>query len=380
MHVPHSHVPHVHSAATHSLPALSPPAPPMTADFRSDTVTQPTPAMLQAMVSARLGDDVFGDDPTVLALEEETAALLGKEAALFVVSGTMSNQLAMRVHLGPLKEVLCDHRAHIHVWEVGAIHATGAAVAAVAPDPGNRFLTASTVEANVRTDNCLYHQPVTTLLSLENTLNGSVQPLAELEGAVGVARRLGLAAHLDGARLWNAVAASEHSAAEFAAPFDSVSVCLSKGLGAPIGSVLLGSAEIIDAARHHRKMLGGGWRQAGLLAAAGRYALQHHRERLAEDHANAQALASGLSELGFDVQPPETNMVWCAPPAGVNTSELAKALAAEDGTLIGGAYGGPAGRQPWGDAKKAMRFVTHLQTPRPAVTKLLKGLARLLRR
>ena len=280
--------------------------PSVLADFRSDTVTRPTPEMMQAMASARLGDDVFGDDPTILALEEEAAALLGKEAALFVVTGTMSNQLAMRVHLGPLTEVLCDHRAHIHVWEVGAIHATGAAVATVIPEAGEGFLTAAAVEANVRTDNCLYHQPVTTLLSLENTLNGAVMPLKQLEASVGAARRLGLATHLDGARLWNAVAASGVSAAEYAAPFDTVSVCLSKGLGAPVGSILVGSAEDIDRARHHRKLLGGGWRQAGLLAAAGRHALQHHCARLAEDHANAAALADGLIDLGFEVQTPET--------------------------------------------------------------------------
>ena len=236
-------------------------------DFRSDTVTRPTAAMLQAMLKAPTGDDVFGDDPTVLALESETAALLGKEAALFVASGTMSNLLAMRLHVGPLAEVLCDHRAHVHQWEVGGIHATGAAVAAVAPEPGERFLTAASVAAHTRTDNCLYHQPVTEVLALENTLNGDVMPLAEVDAACAEARALGLATHLDGARLWNAVAASEGVAADaWAAPFDTVSVCLSKGLGAPIGSVLVGSAAHIDRARHFRKLSGGGWRQAGLLS------------------------------------------------------------------------------------------------------------------
>ena len=349
-------------------------------DFRSDTVTRPTPEMMHAMALARVGDDVFGDDPAVRELEAETAALLGKEAAVFVVSGTMSNHLAMRVHVGPLKEVLCDHRAHIHVWEAGAIHSTGAAVAPVAPSPGDDFLSAATVEANARLDNCLYHQPVTTLLSLENTLNGAVQSLAEMEATTTAARRLGLSCHLDGARLWNACAATGCRPAAFAAPFDTISVCLSKGLGAPIGSVLVGDADRIEAARHHRKMLGGGWRQAGLLAAAGSYALRHHRERLSEDHENAHVLARGLAGLGFRVQPPETNMVWCAPPANADMDVLASKLAAEDGILIGGAYDGPSGRQPWGDAGKAMRFVTHMQTPRPAVTKLLGALTRLLKR
>ena len=286
-------------------------------DFRSDTVTRPTAAMLQAMLKAPTGDDVFGDDPTVLALESETAALLGKEAALFVASGTMSNLLAMRLHVGPLAEVLCDHRAHVHQWEVGGIHATGAAVAAVAPEPGERFLTAASVAAHTRTDNCLYHQPVTAVLALENTLNGDVMPLAEVDAAAAEARALGLATHLDGARLWNAVAASEGVAADaWAAPFDTVSVCLSKGLGAPIGSVLVGSAAHIDRARHFRKLSGGGWRQAGLLAAAGRHALAHHRERLAEDHAAAEELAAGVADLGFAVQPPETNMVVRAAGGG----------------------------------------------------------------
>ena len=325
-------------------------------DFRSDTVTRPTPDMLSAMMNAAVGDDVFGDDPTVNALEAEAADLLGKEAAVFVTSGTLSNQLAMCVHLGPLSEVLCDHRAHIHMWEAGAIHATGAAVAPIAPDPGEAFLTAEAISANVRTDHSLYHQPVTKLLALENTLNGDVMPLAQLQAATTQARALGLATHLDGARLWHAVEATGHSAREYAAPFDTVSVCpskrlgapvgshacvhmhmlvhhapcpcpmhmpmpmpmhhahahahapcpcpcpmphphapspcpmphaqvsvcLSKGLGAPIGSVLVGAASEIDLARHYRKRYGGGWRQAGLLAAAGLHALRHHRERLSE--------------------------------------------------------------------------------------------------
>lgn len=354
-------------------------------DFRSDTVTRPTPAMLQAIVEAPLGDDVFGDDPSVQRLEAEAAEMLGKEAAVFVTSGTFSNHLALRTHVGPLQEVLCDHRAHIHVWEAGGIHANGAAVAPVVPSAeGGGFLTAADVRSHARLDNCLYHQPVTRLFALENTLNGAVMPLAQLVGAADEARSLGLATHLDGARLFNACAASGVSAADYAAPFDTVSICLSKGLGAPVGSVLVGGAEQIDRARHHRKLLGGGWRQAGLLAAAGRHALAHHRERMAEDHEAAAELAHGLSGLGFAVQPPETNMVWTAPPddlAGLGSfEELTKRLERDDGILVGGAYGGPPGRQPWGDAAKSVRFVTHLQTPRPAVRALLTGMARLLRR
>jgi threonine aldolase len=342
--------------------------------------------MLMSMNRAMVGDDVFRDDPTVNKLEAMTADLLGKEAAMFVTTGTLSNQIAMRLHVGPLQEVLCDHRAHIHVWEVGGIHATGAAVAAVKPEPGESFLTAESVMANARTDNCLYHQPVTKLLSLENTLNGDVMPMEQLEAAVSTARDLGLSAHLDGARLWNACAASGHTPAEYAAPFDTVSVCLSKGLGAPVGSVLVGSEDHIEEARHYRKMLGGGWRQAGVLAAAGIYALENHRERLVDDHAAASDLADGLVKLGFDVQPPKTNMVWCGPPPIEGTGlrsydELFLRLQREAGILVGGAYGGPAGRQPWGEAAKAMRFVTHMHTPRmTGVPALLNGLAKLLKR
>lgn len=345
-------------------------------------MTQPTPAMLQAMLSARVGDDVFRDDPTVNELEARVAAELGKEAAMFVASGTMSNQLALRVHVGPLDEVLCDHRAHIHCWEVGALHATGAAVAPIVPDAGERFLTPSAVMSAARTDNCIYHHAVTKLLGLENTLNGEVMPLAQLLATCDTARGLGLRCHLDGARLWNAVAASGVSAADYAAPFDSVSVCFSKGLGAPVGSVLVGNSEFIDRARHFRKFYGGGWRQAGLLAAACIHAIDHHRERLLEDHDAAADLATGLRELGFSVEEPQTNMVWCEPPADVAPAAFGEVLAAldrEDGVLIGGAYDGPSSRHPFGDSKRSLRFVTHLQTPKATAGKaVLAGLTRLL--
>jgi len=200
----------------------------MKADFRSDTVTRPTAAMYAAMVAAPLGDDVFQDDPTVLELEGEVASLLGKEAAVFVTTGTLSNQLALRTHVGPLDEVLCDHRSHIHVWEVGGIHMCGASASASAPEPGERFLCAEAVRANTRSDHSLYHQPVTRLLALEQTLNGEVMPLVQVAAACGEARALGLATHLDGARLWNACAATGTPPAAYAEHFDTVSVCLSK--------------------------------------------------------------------------------------------------------------------------------------------------------
>lgn len=353
-------------------------------DFRSDTVTRPTSAMLEAMCKAPLGDDVFRDDPTVHELEAHTAELLGKEAACFMATATMSNQIAMRLHSGgALGEILCDHRAHIHCWEVGAAHAAGAAIAPIVPPAGERFLTAESVLAGARTDNCLYHHAVTKVLALENTLNGEVMPLAQLSACCAAARSIGLATHLDGARLWNAAAASGHSVAEYAAPFDTVSVCLSKGLGAPIGSLLAGSAEQIERARHYRKYLGGGWRQAGLLAAAGLHALTRHRERLAEDHDAASALAAGLGELGFVVEAPQTNMVWCGPPTDLSAEAYEKVTAdleAEDGILCGGAYTGPATRHPFGESHRALRFVTHLQTPKAtAVKALLGGMTRLLK-
>jgi threonine aldolase len=230
----------------------------------------------------------------------------------------------------------------------------------------------------VRNDHCGYHKPVTRLLSLENTLDGAVMPLDQVESTVAAARANGLACHLDGARRWNACAASGGSEADFAAPFDTISVCLSKGLGAPVGSLLVGSAAHIERARHFRKYIGGGWRQAGLLAAAGLHAIHNHRQRLGEDHQAATELADGLTKLGFAVRPPQTNMVWCAPPDSVGLDGLqtvAATLARDDGILFGsGVYEGPASLPP------SIRFVTHMQTPRAtAVKSLLQGLSRVLR-
>ena len=353
-------------------------------DFRSDTVTQPCDGMRRAMASAEVGDAVFGDDPSVLALEARVAAMLGKDAALFVASGTMANSLAMRVHLAPLDEVVCDYRSHIHVWENGGVHAhTGASVAAVRPaDHGDRFITAAALEEYVRLDNSLYHTPTTRLLSLENTLNGTVQPLDEMAAASAAARAHGLATHCDGARLWHAAASSGTDVASYGALFDTVSVCLSKGLGAPVGSVLAGDAALIAKARHHHKLLGGGWRQAGILAAAATYALDVNLPRLAESHDTATQLASGLVELGFRVPAAaETNMVWADPTGTGYDDAVAAALHAEDGFVLqGGAYatGSSAARNPFGLDFECVRFVTHHQTPPSAVTRLLAALARRL--
>ncbi|MCD6339250.1 MAG: low-specificity L-threonine aldolase [Verrucomicrobia bacterium] len=281
-------------------------------DLRSDTVTQPTPAMREAMARAAVGDDVFGEDPTVNELEARTAALLGKEAALFLPSGTMSNQVAIRAHTEHGDEILLEVSSHAYLYEAGAPAALSGVMCRLIPGKRGLF-TAEDLRAAVRPTNM--HFPPARLLCVENTHNqggGSVWPLEQIAEVAEAARELGLRTHLDGARLWNAAAAAGRSEAEYAAYFDSVNVCFSKGLGAPVGSAQAGSAEFIRRARRFRKQFGGGMRQAGILAAAALYALERHRSRLAEDHANAKRLAQGLANLpGLDTNPAEveTNIV-----------------------------------------------------------------------
>ena len=281
-------------------------------DLRSDTVTRPSEGMREAMFKADVGDDVFGEDPTAIALEGEIARLLGKESALFVASGTMGNQIAIRLHTQPGDEVVCEADSHIAHYESGAPAAlSGVLLRGV---PGRRgTITPEQIRAHIRHGHDWESR--TTLLALENTHNragGTIFRLDQLLGACETGRELGLRLHLDGARLWNASAATGVSEADYAAPFDTVSVCLSKGLGAPVGSVLAGSAETIRRARRFRKMFGGGMRQIGMLAAAGLYALEHHRPRLAEDHAKARRLAESISALNgleIDELGAETNIV-----------------------------------------------------------------------
>ena len=278
-------------------------------DLRSDTVTRPTAAMRQAMAQAEVGDDVFGDDPTVRALEERVADLLGKEAALLVPSGTMANQIALRAQLRPGDEVLIGKDAHCWRFESGALAALAGAQSQTLPGDG-RF-EATAVRAAFKPDEP-YIAP-TTVVAVENTHNasgGRIFPFEQVRAVVTVAKERGLRLHLDGARLWNAVVASGTAAPAWVEGFDSVSFCLSKGLGAPAGSLVCGSAELIDRVHRVRKMLGGGMRQAGILAAAGLYALEHHVERLADDHGHARRLAEGLTALGLDVDAPQTNMVF----------------------------------------------------------------------
>lgn len=285
-------------------------------DLRSDTVTKPTAAMRAAMAAAEVGDDVFGDDPTVNLLQQRIAAMLGKEAALFVPTGTQSNLCALMAHCGRGEEYLVGQMAHTYRWEGG-----GAAVlGSIQPQPiqqqADGSINLADIEANIKPDDA--HFARTRLLALENTWGGKVLPSAYVEAATALARKRGLATHLDGARLFNAAVATVPAGGDprvaargIADHFDSVSVCFSKGLGAPAGSALVGSKELIARAHRVRKMLGGGMRQAGVLAAAALHALDYHVGRLALDHAHARQLAEGLSGLpGVQVEAPHTNILF----------------------------------------------------------------------
>jgi threonine aldolase len=280
-----------------------------TIDLRSDTVTRPTEAMRRELASAEVGDDVYGEDPTVNRLQERAVELTGKEAALFVTSGTMGNQAAIAAATHPGDAVLVGEDAHILLYESAAASALfGAQLEIVGA--GGFFSGAEVADAIRPVD--VHHAPAR-MLAIENTHNqsgGRVFPLDQLKEAAAVARNHGLTVHLDGARIFNAAVASGTPLATWAEPFDSLTFCLSKGLGAPIGSVLCGSSEFILRAHRARKQMGGGMRQSGIIAAAGLHALEHHVERLADDHSNARRLAAGLQDLGFKVDSlPETNIV-----------------------------------------------------------------------
>lgn len=279
-------------------------------DLRSDTVTRPTPAMRRAIASAEVGDDVYGEDPTVNRLEALAAERVGKERALFLPSGTMGNQVAIRCHTEPGDEVLVEDGAHPFHYEAGgAALISGVLLRRIAGTAG--VIDPATLQAELR-DEDVHHAPQR-LVCVEDTSNrggGTVWPLAHLDEVAAVAHRHGAATHMDGARLFNAVVASGIPAARRVRGYDTVTFCLSKGLGAPVGSLLCGPVEVIAKARRVRKALGGGMRQAGLLAAAGIHALEHHVDRLADDHARAAALARGLARRGLQVQPPQTNMVY----------------------------------------------------------------------
>jgi threonine aldolase len=284
----------------------------MMIDLRSDTVTQPTPAMREAIANAQVGDDVLGDDPTVKALEGYVAQLLGKEAAVFMPSGTMTNQIALRAHTEPGDEVILESQAHIYYYEGGAPAALAGVMCRLISGNHGIFTANDLVKVLRPTDE---HFPRTKLVCLENTHNrggGRIYPLSEIRAIAQVCQEQGLKLHLDGARLWNACVSTGISEAEYAQPFDTVSVCFSKGLGAPIGSALVGSREFIERSRRFRKMFGGAMRQAGLIAAGALYALKNHRERLENDHIHAKMLAEGLAQIeGIEINPEEvqTNIV-----------------------------------------------------------------------
>lgn len=283
----------------------------MTIDLRSDTVTRPTPAMMRAMMQASVGDDVFGEDPTVNALEEMCAARLGMDAAIFCPSGTMTNQIGIKVLTQPYDEVICYQGAHIYKYEGGGL--AGNSHVSVRLLPGNRGrLSVEDVAANINADD--QHYPRTAVVALENTVvreAGSFYSLREIAPISAFARSKKLFMHLDGARLFNALAVTGDKASDYGQYFDTISICLSKGLGAPVGSVLVCKKEFAKPARRMRKVLGGAWRQAGFLAAAGIYALDHHVARLTEDHARAKKLADCLRQQPYvaSVMPADTNIV-----------------------------------------------------------------------
>ena len=320
-------------------------------DLRSDTVTQPTPEMRRAIAGAEVGDDVFGDDPTVNALQEKVADLLGKEAALFVPSGSMANQCAIRSHTSSGDEIICHFDSHTYNYESAAPAAlSGCSMRFVSGDRG--IFDGAAVQQAIRPED--HHFPPSRLVIVENTQNrggGSVWPIEKVREVSTVAHDNGLRLHLDGARLWNASVAGGVAMRRYAQCADSVSVCFSKGLGAPVGSALAGSREFIDRAHRFRKMFGGGMRQAGMLAAAAIYAMDHNFERLADDHSNAKRLAEAFAELsGVSVDPGavETNILYAdiAPSIG-NADEFCRRLR-EDGVWVL-----PVGPQ-------RIRAVTHL--------------------
>jgi len=335
-------------------------------DYRSDTVTRPTPAMLEAMAKAPVGDDVFGEDPSINELEKISAEMFGMEAGLFCPSGTMTNQIAIKCHTQPGDEVICDATAHIYQYEGGGIALnSGASVKLLSGDRGR--LTAAQVMENINPDDV--HKPRTSLVCLENTSNrggGSCYDLEDIKKIREVCDSHHLNFHLDGARLFNALVARKQSPKDYGRLFHSISICLSKSLGAPVGSVLLGSQEFIKKARRIRKVFGGGMRQAGFLAAAGIYALQHHVERLAEDHHHARLIADALKKKSFvkEVMPVETNILIFHLDEGQDAAGLVLKLK-EQGILA------------YAIAPRSVRFVVHLDISPSMVEKTIEVIERM---
>lgn len=340
-------------------------------DLRSDTVTKPTAAMRAAMADAEVGDDVFVEDPTVHRLQERVAQVLGKEAALFVPSGTMSNQIAVKVHTQPGDELLIDVHAHIYLYEAGGPAQLSGVTCRTIEGPSG-ILDLRQLEDKIRPDN--EHYVRTRLVCLENTHNrggGTVFPLEKIKAISRWAKQNQLAMHLDGARLWNAVAATGISAQEWSSHFDSVSVCFSKGLGAPVGSALVGSKSFIARARRIRKLFGGGMRQVGIIAAGALYALEHHRERLEEDHRHAKQLAQVMADIpGVRLTPPrvETNLIWFEVEKSLGTAAEVAAALKQAGILV------------HASGSQLLRACTHLDVSASQVGQAGEILRRVLRR
>ena len=319
----------------------------MATDFRSDTVTRPTAAMRAVMADAPVGDDVFGDDPSINALEAEVAEMLGFEAAMYVPSGTQSNLIGVMTHCARGDEYIVGQEAHTYRYEAGGAAVLGSIQPQPLDNAADGTIPLPAIEAAIKPDDS--HFAKTRLIALENTIGGKVLPAGYSAAVRELADRHKLAMHLDGARLWNAAVKQRVEPRAIAEHFDSVSVCLSKGLGAPVGSVLCSTREFIKSARRWRKMLGGGMRQAGILAAAGRHALKHHIERLAEDHENASRLAAGFAKHPeLSVTPTQTNMVFVTVRADI-ADAFAAHLAAAD-------------VRPHGTARQ--RWCTHLDVSR----------------
>jgi len=335
-------------------------------DLRSDTVTRPSPEMRRAIFEAEVGDDVFGDDPTAIRLESRVAEMFGTEAAMFVPSGTMGNQVALKTVSEPGWEILCERECHIVNYETAgpAIHSS---LLVNMIDTQYGVITAEQVKSHIRQPNI--HSPITKIVAIENTHNrhgGTIFPLEEILKIREVANENGLLMHLDGARIWNAHVATGIPLCDWVKPFDSVSVCLSKGLGAPVGSMILGSKIFIEKARRTRKLFGGGMRQVGLLAAAGLYAVENNIQRLAEDHDNARLLAEGLNKIEsfeIDMNRVQTNIVITdISKSGKNSAEIA-AIMQPAGVLA----------VPFGPTR--IRFVTHLDVNREECLKAVEIVA-----
>ncbi|MFQ5498744.1 MAG: low-specificity L-threonine aldolase [Candidatus Zixiibacteriota bacterium] len=336
-------------------------------DVRSDTVTRPSDEMRQCMMAAEVGDDVFGDDPTVRELQSYVANLFGREAALYLPSGTMANQICLKVHSLPGWELLCDRECHVVNYEVaGPVVHAGLLVNLLSTERG--MITADMVRDNIRPKNV--HCPLTKLVALENTHNrhgGTILPQEEVAAVAKVCGENSLKLHLDGARIWNAHVATGLSLRELTEPFDSVSVCLSKGLGAPIGSLILGSSEFIDRCYRERKLFGGGMRQVGIIAAAGLYAVKNNISRLADDHANARYLAESLNKLGsfqVDMTRVETNIVAIDIVSDESAEQVIEKLKSVN--VLGVPFG-----------PHRIRFVTHLDVSHADCEEAVRRIARL---